>query len=317
MKLAVVGAGAIGSTVAEFAESYGHTVTALADSNSAVVDEGGVDVSGALVRKRESGTLGDGDTEAALYAGYDCLVETTPTTLDDAEPSFSHVATALERGRHVVLGNKSPVAQRCRELDALGEESDGEVRFEATIGGPLPVLSTIRDVGPERIDGVRGVFNGLANFILSRMSAEGLGYEHVLAEAQDLGIAEVDPTFDVEGTDTALTCSILANVLATGGEEYTVDDVDIEGITEIPGSALELAKEDGMTVRLLGEVSGDRLTVAPRTVPTNSPLAVTGSQTVVELDIHNAGPMNVSSSTATSREVANAILTDVNRLDRR
>ena len=317
MKLAVVGAGAIGSTVAEFAESYGHTVTALADSNSAVVDEGGVDVSGALVRKRESGTLGDGDTEAALYAGYDCLVETTPTTLDDAEPSFSHVATALERGRHVVLGNKSPVAQRYRELDALGEESDGEVRFEATIGGPLPVLSTIRDVGPERIDGVRGVFNGLANFILSRMSAEGLGYEHVLAEAQDLGIAEVDPTFDVEGTDTALTCSILANVLATGGEEYTVDDVDIEGITEIPGSALELAKEDGMTVRLLGEVSGDRLTVAPRTVPTNSPLAVTGSQTVVELDIHNAGPMNVSSSTATSREVANAILTDVNRLDRR
>ncbi|AUV83578.1 hypothetical protein C2R22_19620 [Salinigranum rubrum] len=93
--------------MAAFAESYGRTVTAPADSNSAVVDERGVDVSGALARKRESGDLGD-DTEAALYAGDDCLVETTPTTLDDAEPSFSHVVTALDGGRHVVLGNEGP-----------------------------------------------------------------------------------------------------------------------------------------------------------------------------------------------------------------
>jgi homoserine dehydrogenase len=316
MKLAVIGAGAVGSTVAEFADSYGHTVTALADSESSVVDPSGVDVPAALETKRESGTLGERDSEAALSAAYDCLVETTPTALGDAEPAFGHVAAALERDRHVVLGNKGPVAQRYSDVMALEAESDGSVHFEATIGGPLPLLGTIRDVGPERIHGVQGVFNGLANFILSRMAAEGLGYEHVLAEAQDLGIAEVDPTFDVEGTDTALTCSILANVLSTSSREFTVDDVSIEGITEIPGSALELAKADGKTVRFLGDVSDGRLSVAPRTVPQTSPLAVSGPQTVVQLDIQNAGRMNVSSSTATSREVANAILTDVNRISR-
>lgn len=314
MKLAVIGTGSVGSTVAEFAESYGHTVTALADSESSIVDSSGVDVPKALETKQESGSLGRGDSEDALYAEYDCLVETTPTVLEDAEPAFSHVATALERDRHVVLGNKGPVAQRYSDIKELESESAGEVHFEATIGGPLPVLETIEDVGPERINGVQGVFNGLANFILSRMTAEGLGYEHVLAEAQDLGIAEVDPTFDVEGTDTALTCSILANILSTSSREFTVDDVSVEGITEIPGSALELAKEDGKTVRLLGEIYQDQLTVAPRTVPKSNPLAVTGPQTVVQLDIQNAGPMNVSSSTATSREVANAILTDVNRI---
>lgn len=315
MKLAVIGVGTVGSAVARLAASYGHTVVALSDSKSAAVDVDGVDVDAALEQKQAGNPLGEADPAAALDADYDCLVETTPTSLDDAEPAFSHVETALNRDRHVVLGNKGPVAQRYRDVQALEADSDGTVRFEATIGGPLPVLSTLRDVGPERVTAVRGVFNGLANFILSRMTAEGLGYEHVLAEAQDLGISEVDPTFDVEGTDTALTCSILANVLSEPDTEYTIDDVQIQGITEIPGSALELAHEDGKTVRLLGDVRGDTLQVAPRTVPTNSALAVNGSRTVVELDIQDAGPLNVSSSAATSREAATAILTDVNRLD--
>lgn len=315
MKLAIFGVGTIGSTVAEYAESYNHTVIAIADSNSSIIDETGIDVASTLQKKRETGTLGEDDPEAALNANYDCLIETTPTTLGNAEPAFSHLQAALEQDSHVVLGNKGPVAQRYKDVQNLEADSKGGVHFEATIGGPLPVLSTLRDIGPERVNGVRGVFNGLANFILSRMAAEGLGYEHVLAEAQDLGIAEVDPTFDVEGTDTALTCSILANVLSGPDEEFTIDDVSIRGITEIPGSALNLAKEDGLTVRLLGDVREGQLRVAPRTVLESSPLAATGSQTVVELDIQNAGSLNVSSSAATSSEVATAILTDVNRIE--
>lgn len=317
MKLAIIGAGTVGSAVAEYAGAYGHTVVALADSTSSIVDDSGVDVEAALESKAESDVIGDADPDAALFADYDCLIEATPTTLGAAEPAFSHIETALERDRHVVLGNKGPIALRYTDVRELETESDGEVHFEATVGGPLPVLKTIEDVGRERVTAVRGVFNGLANFILSRMSAEGLGYEHVLAEAQDLGIAEVDPMFDVEGTDTALTCSILANVLSEPGHEFTIDDVEVRGITEIPGSALELAQADGRTVRLLGEIRKGTLSVAPRTVPENSPLSVTGSQTVVELDIQDAGPLNVSSPAATRGEVATAILTDVNRLDTR
>lgn len=317
MKLAIIGAGTVGKSVAQLANSFGHTVVAVADSSSSVVNDSGITVAEALDTKQESGTIGDEDPEAALHADYDCLIEVTPTTLGTAEPAFSHIETALHRERHVVLGNKGPIAQRYSDVQKLADESAGTVQFEAAVGGSYAVISTIRDIGPDRVLGVRGVFNGLANFILSRMAAEGLGYEHVLAEAQDLGIAEVDPTFDVEGTDSALTCCILANVLADGRTEYTIDDVEVEGITGIQGSALKLAREDGRTVRLLGEARGDHLQVAPRIVPENSNLAVTGSQTVVELDLRDAGKLNVSSSATTSRDVATAILTDVNRLENR
>lgn len=315
MNLSIIGAGAVGSAVAELASSYGHTVTALADSRSAVVDTAGVDVQSVIERKRDTGIVGDDPSAAALHAQYECLVEVTPVTLGDAEPGVRHVFTALEQDCHVVLGNKGPVAQRYRDVRERAAASEGEVSFESVVSGPLPILSTINDVGRERIHGVRGVFNGLANFLLSRMAAEGIGYEHVLAEAQDLGFAEVDPSYDVEGTDTALTCSILANVLSPKDQEFTIEDVSIEGITEIPGSALDLAKEDGRTVRLLGEVRDEQLRVAPRTLPDNSSLAVTGTQTVVELDIQDAGQVSVTRTAPTSTELATALLAEVNRLE--
>jgi|GEM_PF-4642701 len=306
--------GAIGASTARLADSFGHTVTAVADEDSAATDEAGIDVGSVLERKEVEGILGEQSVDAAIGAEYDCLVEVSAAALGDAEPAFSHVATALGRDRNVVLGAKEPVAQRYGALKELEAESDGQLRYEATIDGLLPVLSTIGDVGADRITGVRGVFNGFANFILSRMTTEELGYEHVLAEAQDLGVADVDPTFDVEGTDSALTCSILANELWWPDREFTTEDVAIDGITEVEGSAIELAKEDGMTVRLIGEVQSDKLRVAPRTIPTGSSLAISGSRTVVELDVRHAGRLSVSSSATSSEEIAAAMLTDVNRL---
>jgi homoserine dehydrogenase len=315
MKVAVVGAGAVGSAVADLAGEYGHTVTALADSRSAAVDPAGIDVEAALDRKRERGVVGDADPEAALSATYDVLVEATPTTLGDAQPGFGHLEAALARDRHVVLANKGPVAERYGDVRALEADSDGEVRFEATVGGAIPVIATIEDVGPDHIGAVRGVLNGTANFILSRMAAEGLAYEHVLAEAQDLGVAEADPSFDVEGTDAALKCVIVANVLADG-REYTLDDAAVEGIHELPASALELAGEDGRTIRLVGEVRDAEVRVAPRLVPENSAMAVTGTQNIVQFETENAGPLYHSGRGAGGPETASAIFADINRLDR-
>jgi len=118
---------ATGRSVAELAGEYGHSVVALADSTSAVVDESGVDVAAALERKNEAGTVGDAAPEDALNADYDVLVEATPTTLGDAEPGFSHVRAALEADRHVVLANKGPVAERYDDdARALERDSDGE-----------------------------------------------------------------------------------------------------------------------------------------------------------------------------------------------
>ncbi|MXR52060.1 homoserine dehydrogenase [Halovenus sp. WSH3] len=314
MNVAVMGAGAVGSSVLELAAEYGHTVTAMADSSSAVVDPGGLDATTVLDRKNAEGVVGSADPEDALEAEYDVLVEATPTTLGDAEPGFGHLRTALERDRHVVLANKGPVAERYGDVRELEAESEGEVRFEATVGGAIPVLSTIESFGPDQITTVRGVLNGTANFILTRMQNEGLSYEHVLAEAQDLGVAEADPSFDVEGTDAALKFVIVANVLRDGAE-LTLDDATVEGIHELPASALDLAEEDGQTIRLIGEVTEDGVRVGPRLIPENSALAVSGTQNIVQFETTYAGSLYNSGRGAGGPETATAVFADIGHLE--
>ena len=311
MKLAVLGAGAVGESVVELAGEYGHAVVAVADSSSAAIDDDGLDVEAVLERKQTSGSVGDAEPEAVFDTDYDVLVEATPTTLGDAEPGFSHVRRALEDDRHVVLANKGPVAERYDEVRALEAGSAGTVLFEATVGGAIPILSTIDDLNGQ-VTAARGVLNGTANFILSRMAAEGLDYEHVLAEAQDLGVAETDPTFDVEGTDAALKCVILANVLYE--DTYSLSDAEVEGISNLPGSALELAAEDGRTIRLIGEVSDGDVRVGPRLVPKNGTLAVSGTLNIAQLETTHAGRLNISGRGAGGPETASAILADIGRL---
>ena len=328
MRIAVIGAGAVGRSVVELASEYGHEVVAVADSSSAVVADGtksrgaGVDTDAVVARKAERGIVGDDDPDDALAADYDALVEATPTTLDDAEPGFSHVRTALERDRHAVLANKGPVAERFGDLRAVVAESAGGLRFEATVGGAIPAVSTVEDLEPGHVTAIRGVLNGTANFILTRMAAEGLDYDHVLAEAQDLGVAEADPSFDVDGTDAALKCAILANVLSFGAadapedaREFTLDDAEVKGIRDVPGSALRLAAEDGQTVRLIGEATDETVSVAPRLVPKNGTLAVSGTQNIVQIETSHAGRLNISGRGAGGPETASAVLGDVGRLE--
>ena len=313
MRVAVMGAGAVGASVLELAEEYGHTVTAMADSSSAVIDGNGLDAEAVLNRKKQDGVVGVSDPEDTLEAEYDVLVEATPTTLGDAEPGFGHLKAALKRDRHVVLANKGPVAERYSDVRELEADSAGEVRFEATVGGAIPVLSTVESFGPDQITAVRGVLNGTANFILSRMQNEGLSYEHVLAEAQDLGVAEADPSFDVEGTDAALKCVIVANVLGNG--ETTLADATVEGIHELPASALDLADEDGQTIRLVGEVTDNGVRVGPRLIAENSALAVSGTQNIVQFETTYAGSLYNSGRGAGGPETATAVFADIGHLD--
>lgn len=322
MRLAILGAGAVGRSVASLAGGEGHDVVALADSRGAVIaDEGTpVDVEAAFARKDDGEPIGDDSVEAALGADYDVLVEATPTTLGDAEPGFSHVRAALERDRDVVLANKGPVAERFGELKELERESAGRVRFEATVAGAIPIIATVEDLGPDNVETVRGVLNGTANFVLSRMESAGLAYDHVLAEAQDLGVAEADPAFDVDGTDAALKCVILANVLRAARDEdaepFTLDDAEVAGIRDVPRSALELAAEDGHTIRLIGEATPDSVRVGPRLVPSGGPLDVEGTRNVVEVGATHAGPLSLAGRGAGGHETASAILADIGRLGR-
>ncbi|ELK55766.1 homoserine dehydrogenase [Haloferax sp. BAB-2207] len=314
LRLAVLGAGAVGGSVLDLAGDYGHEVVAFADSSSSVVDPDGLDPSAVHDRKEREGVVGGADPGAVFDADYDVLVEATPTTLGDAEPGFSHVERALADDRHVVLANKGPVAERYADVRALEADSEGTVRFGATVGGALPILSTIEDVGPSRVSAVYGVLNGTANFVLSRMAAEGLDYEHVLAEAQDLGVAEADPTFDVDGTDTALKGVIVANVLAEGETEFTLDDAAVEGIQELSGGMLDLAQEDGQTIRLIVEVADGSVRVGPRLVSANGAVAPSGTENAVQIEADYCGRLGITGRGAGGPETASAVLTDVERL---
>lgn len=315
MQLGILGAGAVSRAVASLAIENGHTVTALADSKSAVVNSNGVDIESAFKRKELEGTIGDLEVDEAVEGSYEALIEVTPTTINSAEPAFSHVKTALERNRHVVLGNKAPLAERYGDVRALEQESKGTVKFGATIGGTMPMLSTIRDFGSDQITGIRGAFDSRSNFILSRMAAEGLDYEHVLAEAEEIGVIEGESSFDVEGIETALTCSILANVLAEPGNEFSLEDVTVKGIDQIPSSTLKLAREDGQTVRLIGEIRNDQIRVEPRLVSEDKALAVTNLRTVAQLETKHADLTTLSGNGSSKDAIATALLRDIHQLE--
>ena len=314
MRVAIVGAGSVGRAVLAQAPRRGHTVVAVADSSGAAVDPSGLDPAAVFAHKERTGQVGAADPEALFDTSYDVLVEATPTTLESAEPAFGHIARALSADRDVVLANKGPVAERYADLRALVETSAGRIRFEATVAGAIPVMATIAAYGPAEVTGVRGVLNGTANFILSRMAAESLAYDHVLAEAQELGVAEADPSFDVEGTDAALKCVILANVLSQDDRVYRLADAAVTGIEAIPPSAHKAAREAGMTIRLIGEVGPSGVRVGPRLLAVDDPLAVTGTENIVRLEIADAGPMHLAGRGAGGPETAAAVLADIDRL---
>ena len=316
MRLAIVGAGSVGRAVLAQAARRGHTVVAVADSSAAAVDVDGLDPEEVLTHKASTGRVGSADVDALFDAPYDVLIEATPTTLDTAEPAFGHIERALAADRDVVLANKGPVAERYAELQALADASTGRVRFEATVAGAIPVMATIAAYGPAEVTSVRGILNGTANFILSRMASESLAYDHVLAEAQELGVAEADPRFDVDGTDAALKCVIIANVLADGERTYRLADADVTGIEAIPTSAHQAARDVGMTIRLIGEVGPEGVRVGPRLVPVNDPLAVSGTENIVRLELADAGPMHLAGRGAGGPETAAAVLADIARLAR-
>lgn len=312
MKIAIAGFGSVGQTVARLAHQNGHSVVALADSKSAIIDSSGIDINAALSSKKNKLLLGDGSMLDLLESDYDVLIEATPTFIGDAEPAFNHIKTALEMGHDVVTANKGPIAERYDEIQNICNGCKGSLRFEATVGGAIPIISTIEDRSPKNIISIRGVLNGTSNFILERMGAKSLSYDHVLLEAQDLGVAETDPSFDVGGIDTALKCVIMSNMLSGGG--FSLSDAKVEGIEHISNHALDLAKKESHTIRLIGESTRDGIHVSPKLVPKNDVLAVKGTQNIAQINTKNGGALNLIGPGAGGGPTAAAIFADLKRL---
>ena len=161
------------------------------------------------------------------------------------------VEQALKSGKNVVTANKDLMAEAGPYLLDLASKNNVDLRFEASVLGGIPIIRTLYDsLGGNKITELVGIMNGTTNFILSKMTDEGLGYEEVLKEAQELGYAEADPTADVEGLDAARKLAILASI--SFNRRIFFEDVTVEGITKIDKTDIAYGKDFGYNIKLLG-----------------------------------------------------------------
>jgi homoserine dehydrogenase len=186
------------------------------------------------------------------------------------EPAHSFLLKAMKAKKHVVTANKALIATRGSDLFQVAEENGVDIGFEASVGGTIPIIKTLKEsLVANRIQSIFGIMNGTANFILTKMTDGGEAFEVVLKEAQRLGFAEADPTFDIEGIDTAHKLAIVLSLAY--GKNVNFDDIHVEGITGITGQDIAFAKDLGYRIKLLAIAIDRGDAVEARVHPTMIP----------------------------------------------
>ncbi len=193
------------------------------------------------------------------------------------EPATSYMIRAMENGKHVVTANKAAVAANYRRLMDTAAANNVQIRFEASVGGGIPILGTITEpLSANKFEEVLGIVNGTTNYILTMMTSEGLDYDTALRDAQAQGFAEADPTADVEGIDAANKLSILIALLF---DKYVApEDIPTTGITHITKEKIEEARENGCKIKLIAhakrlEDGSIEYEVRPMHISASHPLA--------------------------------------------
>jgi homoserine dehydrogenase len=231
------------------------------------------------------------------------------------EPARSLALRALANGKHVVTANKALIARHGNEIFAAARAAGMMVGFEAAVAGGIPIIKAIREgLAGNRIEWVAGIINGTANFILTEMRDKGRDFPEVLAEAQALGYAEADPTFDVEGIDAAHKLTILASIAF--GIPLQFDQVYIEGISRISREDVAYAEEFGYRIKHLGiarrEVRGAQLRVHPTLIPQRQLLAnVNGVMNAVLVKGDAVGQSLFYGAGAGAEPTASAVVADI------
>jgi homoserine dehydrogenase len=236
------------------------------------------------------------------------------------EPARDYIARTLASGRHVVTANKEVMAKYGAELLALAAEHEVRLLYEASVGGGIPIISPLsRDLLANEVTAVTAIINGTTNFMLTAMATEGADYDDVLAEAQQLGYAEPDPTADVEGFDAAYKLAILCGLAF--GLEVAPDAIDRQGISSLTSQDFAYAAELGYTIKLLAcaRLEGGELiaSVRPTLIDHDEPLAkVDGVLNAVQVEGDLVGSVLFEGPGAGAAPTASAVLADVLELGR-
>ena len=250
--------------------------------------------------------------ELAEDPNIDCFVELMGGAGD---PALSAIETALKAGKSVVTANKALIAKHGLRLAAAAEKHGGALNFEAAVGAAIPVIKTLREgLAGTSVNRVYGILNGTCNYILTRMEQEGLSFEECLKDAQRLGYAEANPSFDVDGHDTAQKLAILASLAF--GTKVAESAVYVEGISSITPEDLKAASELGYRVKLLGvavrTAKGIEQRVHPTMVPKSSSIAqVMGVTNAVAIDGEGIPPITLVGPGAGGGATASAVVADI------
>ncbi|MBG6205488.1 MAG: homoserine dehydrogenase [Roseibium album] len=317
LKVGVAGLGTVGTSVVQLLEKHGtqiarktgRAVTVTAVSARSRTKDRGIDVS---IFDWFSDPV-----EMAKQADIDIFVELIGGDTGAAEDS---VRAALARGVHVVTANKALLARHGVDLAEVAEENNACLNYEAAVAGGIPIVKTLREsMSGNDVSRVYGILNGTCNYILTRMEADGISFEDCLADAQRLGYAEADPTFDIEGNDTAHKLAILTSLAF--GTRISSDNIYMEGITSITTADIQAADELGFRIKLLGVAqrteTGIEQRVHPTMVPKSSAIArIDGVLNAVAVDGDFVGEIVLVGPGAGGNATASSVVADIGDIAR-
>ena len=312
LKIGLAGLGTVGTAALKrldsmqmnFAEKAGLAIEVRAISARSKTRDRGIDLSGYRWY--------DNPVDLAKSDDIEVFVELIG---GDSGPAEEAVRAAIQSGKHVVTANKALIAKHGNELARMAEANHVALNFEAAVAGGIPVIKAVREsMTANAISRVYGILNGTCNYILTRMEEEGLSFDACLKDAQRLGYAEADPTFDVEGYDTAHKLTILTSLAF--GTEIESEAILVEGITSITPADIAAARDLGFRIKLLGVAkktsTGIEQRVHPTMVPRESSIAqISGVTNAVVIDGDAIGSVTLAGPGAGGDATASAVIADI------
>lgn len=250
----------------------------------------------------------------------DFLVEMTPTNKTTGEPGMTYITKALKNGINVVTSNKGPILLAYKKLKELAKANNVQLGIGCTTGGALPTINGgIMDLAGSDILSIEGVLNGTTNFIIDEIEKNGVTYKEALLKAQKQGIAETDPSLDVEGWDTAIKLLILTNVLMN--DDKTLNDVSVKGITCITPEDVQKALSEGKKYKLIGKTIKEKDTIEisvnlEKVGPNNPFFFVDGKNKAVRYQSDTLGDLTIIGGQSGVVAAAASVLRDILNINR-
>ncbi|MCC6274349.1 MAG: homoserine dehydrogenase [Leptospiraceae bacterium] len=307
--IALIGAGTVGSGLIQILES----------NKKLILERSGVDLNLVLICEKDKEKIQQ-TTSSPVTDNFDEVIsrkdiEVVVELIGGTTIAYEVVKKAILSGKTVVTANKALISDKGEELFRLATENGVEIGYEASVGGAIPVIRTVKTgLVSNQFESVYGILNGTTNFILSKMEEENLEYSDALKKAQELGFAEKDPTFDVEGIDAAQKLSILGGLAFD--KKIPSNKIFTEGISKITKTEILFAKQLGYRIKLLGicRRNGNLLEarVHPVMIPLSHPIAnVMNEMNAIYFQSQFSGPTILMGKGAGSLPTASAVISDL------